>query len=96
MELESLVYNLIVTWVSQRLHLIESLVLVLWADINFWRCFERSLLDVPGRETLGGCEKHKLNSTKKQLKDKLIEMHTLLVQQAFFQMTIKMSENCRF
>lgn len=53
------------------------------------------MLEIPGREMLGGCEKHKLNGTVKLLKDKLIKMHTLLVQQVFFQMTVKMPESGR-
>jgi len=53
------------------------------------------VLEIPRREMLGGCEKHKLNGTMKLLKDELVEMHTLLVQQVFSQMTIKVSEHCR-
>lgn len=44
-----------------------------------------------------GCWKgvrNKLNGTMKLLKDKPIKIQTLLVQQVFLQMTIKMSENC--
>lgn len=51
------------------------------------------MLEIPEREILGGCEKHELNCTMKPRKGKQIKMHTLLVHEVLFQITIKMSEN---
>lgn len=90
MKVESLVYSLIVT--------LEDFTSY---KVLCWYCRQilttsgdvfrgGSVLEIPERAVLGGCEKHQLNGTTKLLKDK----HKLLMQQGFFQTTIKMSENC--